>query len=100
MEHNTVLTDAQKKKISEGSNKIVVVNIVNDTHARFVLSKDMTKMTSGRWIVPPPAELEPLSTVQFYSEWAGPLFFKTNSGVISYSYFTSSIRESKWHTHT
>lgn len=92
------LTDAQKSAIINGSNKIVVVNIVNDTHAKFVLCRNTTKMTSGRWVVSPPTDLEPLATVQFYSDAAGPLFFKTNSGVISYSYTTSTIRESKKET--
>lgn len=94
MEHNLILSDAQKVMIANGSNKIVVVNLLNDTHAKFVLNKDNTKMTCGKWIVPPPAELEPLKEVQFYCDGSGAIF-KQNSGVFSYMYSTSSIKESK-----
>ena len=96
MDGKTKLSDAQKAMIANGPNKIVLINVVNDTHARFTLNNENTKMTSGRWITSPPSDLDPLKDAQFYCDGTGAIF-KVNSGMISYSYLTSSIKESKSH---
>lgn len=97
MDGKTKLSEAQKIMIANGANKIVLINVVNDTHARFTLNNENTKMTSGRWIISPPSDLDPLKDAQFYCDGTGAIF-KVNSGMLSYSYLASTIKESKYKT--